>query len=96
MFSNIGKKIKTYSKVVAWCGIIASVLLGLGVIVAGIFGKNAHIANSIGLIVGGIVIIILGLLVSWVGAFFTYGFGEMIERVQSIDNKLTSPNRPEE
>lgn len=96
MFSNIGKKIKTYSKVIAWCGIIASALLGVGVIIAGIFGEYAHIANSIGLIVGGVLIIAVGVLVSWVGAFFTYGFGEVVERVQSIDDKLAPFERPEE
>ena len=34
--------------------------------------------------------LITGCLGSWIGSFFTYGFGELIERTSSIDDKLSN------
>ena len=35
-------------------------------------------------ILSGIVIIIVGCLASWIGSFFTYGFGQLIENTDRI------------
>jgi hypothetical protein len=43
-------------------------------------------------IILGIVIIIVGSLVAWLGSFTLYGFGELIERATSIDKKLAAQN----
>lgn len=66
MFRNIGGKIKGLASFTAWLGIIASVIAGIVVIVA--------TETPLGLVV-----IIAGFLVSWIGAFQLYGYGQMIE-----------------
>ena len=82
MFDNIGEKIKILAKVIAVLGIIASVVLGIYYMTAGreFFGF-------------GLMIAIVGSLVSWVSSFFAYGFGELIvnsdiikRNVESIDS----------
>lgn len=84
MFSNIGRKIKALAKVVCWIGIIGSIIGGISFFVA------AGEAYSDGgtYVAAGFVVIIVGALLSWLGSFFTYGFGELIDRVQSIDEKI--------
>lgn len=74
MFSNIGGKIKVLAMVLAWLGIILSVIIGIITI------RYSLIA---GLLYAGI-----GALSSWVGSFLLYGFGELIENVTSINFKL--------
>ena len=65
-FDNIGEKLKTLAKVLCWCGIGVSVIVGFAM-----FDYSAF---------GGFLIIVLGSLVSWVSSFFTYGFGELIAK----------------
>ncbi len=74
MFENIGGKIKTYSKVIAWVGIVLSVLFGI----IGMFTN----------ILIGIFYAVFGSLLSWVGSFFAYGFGEMVEASVQSANTL--------
>lgn len=71
MFTNIGGKIKTLAKVLCWIGIVASLI---GCIVISI-GSNSR--NSTVLI--GLAVLIAGCIGSWVGSFFIYGFGELIQ-----------------
>ena len=72
MFNNIGSKIKNLAQVVCWIGIALSVLVGI-------------IVMSFGGFFSGIIVIVAGSLVSWIGSFFTYGFGELIESCQEIE-----------
>lgn len=74
MFENIGGKIKTYSKVIAWVGIVLSVLFGI-------------ICMFTNFLVG-IFYAVIGSLASWVGSFFAYGFGEMVEASVQSANTL--------
>ena len=77
MFENIGKKIKTYAKVITWLGIIFSALmLVLMCFEAGTSGGNGALV-----VAGLIYAIVLGLL-SWISSFFTYAFGELVEQSQ--------------
>ncbi len=80
MFKNIGSKIKTLSKVVCWLGIITSVLLGVLTIIAAFSEGNVDISE----IVMGVIYIIGGSIASWLGSFFTYGFGEIIDKLSEI------------
>ena len=79
MFNNIGRKIKTFAKVMCWIGIIASVVAGL-VMIATSFSSYAPAAG----IVAGILTAVLGSLFSWVGSFMMVGFGELIEKTTEI------------
>ena len=69
MYKNIGKKIKAVAKVFAWIGIILFVLIGL--IMAGVAGV---MEGEPGLIVAGIIVAVVGALVSWISSFMVYGF----------------------
>ena len=90
MFNNIGGKIKVLAKVICWIGIIFSVISGI-VIMTG--GRNTHLtvngsyfSASSALI--GILTIVVGCLVAWIGSFFAYGFGQLIENSDIIRNNL--------
>lgn len=76
MFNNIGGKIKTLAKFVAWIGIIGSIIGGIALIAT----DDAFIAT-------GIIVLLGGSLLSWIGSFFTYGFGELIERTCLIEER---------
>ena len=104
MFTNIGGKIKGLAKFFCWAGIIASVILGFVMIISGAGSSNKNSgrnnynykydysytvkeANAAAQ-TSGIVLLIVGPLVSWMSSLALYGFGELIERTVSIDEKL--------
>lgn len=70
MFENIGGKIKTLATVITIIGIVGSVIFGL-IILARDF-------------LLGLLIIIVGSLASWIGSFFAYGFGQLIENTEEL------------
>ena len=84
MFENIGEKIKSLA--IAFC-VIGSV----GSILGGIISIGYYT-------VGGIIILLVGTLTSLILSMLTYGFGELIERAVSIDEKMngTKTNAIEE
>ena len=69
MFDNIGRKIKTLASVLAWIGIVLSIIYGL-ILLAD--GKDDNV-------VVGVIIIVVGSLCSWLSSFVLYGFGQLIE-----------------
>lgn len=77
MFTDIGKKIKFVSMALCWIGIIASVIIAFT-----LFGyeKTALL---------GALVLFGGSFVSWVCSFFVYGFGELIDKVSSIEAKIS-------
>ena len=76
MFNNIGEKIKTLAEVTCVLGMIAS---ACGAIV--LWTQNDPYTPTIFL---GVLVLGLGCLGSWIGSFFTYGFGELIENTKAI------------
>lgn len=82
MYKNIGGKIKTLSKAVCWLGIIASVVFGVITIVSAVINGEEIIVP----IVMGVVYIVIGSIASWIASFFTYGFGEIIDKLSEIAN----------
>lgn len=78
MFGNIGSKIKSLAKIVCWIGIVVFTILGL-----------VSIGDTPVL---GLLIVILGSLCSWIGSFFVYGFGELIEKTTEIAENTRSGN----
>lgn len=71
MFDNIGGKIKTLAVVVCVVGMIASLIFAI-VLWSMDSYRTPTVALGFGVLIGGCV-------VSWVGSFFSYGFGELIE-----------------
>ena len=102
MWSNIGHKIQVLAKVICWLGIILSVLAGIAMIVSGntvnnmamSYGYYSYNSTASSTTLAGVLIIVLGALGSWLGSLTLYGFGELIERTVSIDDKL-SAGKPE-
>lgn len=77
MFENIGKKFKVVATIIAWLGIIGSLLLGFVILL-----------SDESTILLGFLVIIIGSLSSWLGSFFMYGFGELIDNSKEIKEKL--------
>ena len=78
MFNNIGSKIKGYAEFTTWIGIIISVVIGAIIL----FTSS---------LVGGLVIALVGSLVSWISSIFLYGFGQLVEN-SDIIVKTIAPN----
>ena len=74
IFGNIGGKIKALAKAIYGIGIVVSVLSGFIMFMSGMDMRNGG-----GLVFGGILVMTLGAIFSWVGSFITYGFGELVE-----------------
>ena len=86
MFNNIGGKIKGLAKLICWAGIILSVLLGVLMITGADVSdavEGAETLQGMGW-VGGVLFIVIGCLASWIGSFFTYGFGQLIENTDKL------------
>ena len=86
MFDNIGSKIMKLAKVLCWIGIILSVISGIAIMAgAASYNTYGYSSSSGGAnIIVGIITIVLGCLFSWIGSFFTYGFGQLIENTDYI------------
>ena len=78
MFNNIGGKIKALASLFTWIGIIISLVIGLLFI----------FADSNGVVIG-ILIIVIGSLMSWISSWLLYGFGDLIENSSIIARKLS-------
>lgn len=78
MFNNIGGKIKALASLFTWIGIIISLVIGLLFI----------FADSNGVVIG-ILIIVIGSLLSWISSWLLYGFGDLIENSSIIARKLS-------
>ncbi len=78
MFENVGKKIKTLATVVCVLGIIISILSGISdVFFGGFFAGTEDVIVGILRMAG-------GSFASWIGSFFIYGLGELIENSAKI------------
>ena len=66
MFDNIGRKIKTFVRVSCIVEIIVSGVIGV-----------ALLANE--LIWQGLLVLLGGPALAWIGSFFVYGFGQLVE-----------------
>lgn len=76
MFNNIGKKIKTLAQVITLIGIIASLITGI------VFIALAN--NNPGWGTLGVLIIIIGSLISWISSFILYGFGQLVDNSDKL------------
>lgn len=76
MFNQIGKKIKSLAKYGCWVEIILFAILGLSIYDSG---------DDFGIFIA-----VFGALVSWVGSWLTYGFGEIVDILQT-SNPLATP-----
>ena len=92
MFNNIGTKIKLLAKVLCGIGIGIFVILGLYWIVSAISNSSAYEAMT------GILLLINGPVLSWVGSVILYGFGQLIENsdmLVAIDTDIMNDDKKE-
>lgn len=94
MYDRVGSKLKAVAKVAAWLGIISSCISGITIISAGsrmsysgVYGSSAMGAGGL---LGGVVVIVVGSLFSWLSSLALYGFGELIEKATEMNEKLSS------
>lgn len=85
MFENIGKKIKGLSKIICYIEIAISFIIGVALL--GIASEMSYGGEPLAII--GIIILVVGSLFSWIGSFFMYGFGELIDNSTIIRQNLT-------
>lgn len=76
MFDDIAGKIKALAKVTCGLGIAASIM--------GAFALWAQSSPYNSTTSAGVLVLVLGSLASWIGSFFTYGFGELIENLETL------------
>ncbi len=79
MFRNIGGKIKALAVALCIIGMAGSVIGGAYMIYQGTQMTGYMNDAQMPMILGGAAIIVVGCLLSWIGSFFTYGFGQLIE-----------------
>ena len=82
MFNNIGRKTMGLSKFLAWFGIIASIIAGI------IVYNSVPFYNSESVLFPAILTALLGSLVSWIGSFFLYGFGQLVDDVSALRGQI--------
>ncbi len=81
MFNEIGKKIKGVASAVCWIQMVIYAVVGI-----------ALMASDDDLILKGFLVICIGCLAAWLGSIVLYGFGELIDKVCSIEKALTDKN----
>lgn len=76
MFDDISGKIKALAKVACGLGIAASII--------GAFALWVQNSSYNPTTFAGVLVLVLGSLASWIGSFFTYGFGALIENSETL------------
>ena len=95
MYEEIGKKIKILAKVSFVIGIIVSIILGFYIIK---FGKSLNQENVVisgkslnqeNVVIVGIIVIIVGIIISWISSWALYCIGESNEKVDILLHKFS-------
>ena len=84
MYNNIGKKIKLLAKINAWIGIVISLIIGI------YFIYWDGVNNNFALLWLAFLIMIAGSLLSWIGSWVLYGFGELIDKTTEISKNTAN------
>ena len=84
MFNNIGRKIKGLAKFLFWVVVIAGIIGGFLIMIAGLGSSGSSTGEKIGAFVGGLLVIGLSVLFAWLQNFLLYGYGELIDCSQKM------------
>ena len=84
MFSNIGGKIKGLAKFICWVGIISSVVAGIVLIISSHNSNGYYSYTDTNMIIAGILVMLFGSILSWIGSFVLYGFGELVDNSSKL------------
>lgn len=83
MFNNVGKKIKMIAKVLCWIGIVGYIIIAL---ICFTTADSYYETGS--LITMGFLCLFIGPALSWIISLFIYGYGELIDKENEIDQSL--------
>lgn len=72
MFKNVGGKIKLITEILMWLSFMSFPIYGFVIIIN---DKD---------VLKGIIVILLGIFLTWVSSVFLYGFGQLIENSDKI------------
>ena len=88
MFRNPGGKIKSYAKVLFWIGVVISIIIGVIEIgssfVAAAYSYQGSFGTILLGILGGILTVAIGALISWLAVLTLYAFGTLVENSDEL------------
>ena len=88
MFKNPGGKIKSYAKVLFWVGVVISIIIGVIEIgssfVAAAYSYHGSFGTILLGILGGILTVAIGTLISWLAVLTLYAFGTLVENSDEL------------
>ena len=88
MFRNPGGKIKSYAKVLFWIGVVISIIIGVIEIgssfVAAAYSYQGSFGTILLGILGGILTVAIGTLISWLAVLALYAFGTLVENSDEL------------
>lgn len=88
MFRHPGEKIKSYAKVLFWVGVVISIIIGVIEIGSSFIAPAYSYHGSFGTILlgilGGILTIDIGTLISWLAVLTLYTFGTLVETQMNL------------
>lgn len=79
MFNEIGKKIKGVASAVCWIQVAIYAIVGIIIM-----------TTTEELVIVGLLIIVVGGLFAWLSSITLYGFGELIDKVCSIEKTINA------
>lgn len=88
MFSYIGKKIKDLATVLTLGGVIFGIIGGLVCIGMGMRMNLQAEGEGVIFILAGAAIMMIVPLLSWLGSYLLYGYGELVDKTSEISNDL--------
>ncbi|MBO5500898.1 MAG: hypothetical protein J6K73_16780 [Clostridia bacterium] len=92
MYNNVGSKIKRMAVIFAIIGIVVSILTGVGLMLS--FGEiSRYYSDTPSVLLISLLIMVGGSLLSWIGGFFTYGFGEIIDSLNNMEIDMQTMRR---
>lgn len=91
MYNNIGEKVKGLAKVVAFLGILGSVIYGIVLIVQGAKLNSYYPSEAGSALIGtGFAVMIVGSLVSWISSWALYAIGDTNVKTTELYSKMYS------
>ena len=92
MNKHVGRKIKTLANVIMWIQIILFSLGGIAMIVMS--ASRGGSQTALGILIG-IGIIVVGVLIAWISSWMLYGYGQLIDSTQNIEEFLKGSGAPQ-
>ena len=91
MYQKTGQSIKRVAEIFAYIGVIVSCIASVGayrLVWALTGGSSYHNGNYGFSIISAIVVLVVGILLAWLSNLVLAGFGELVDRVCSIDSSV--------